>query len=192
MKLRKVGHYLAGLLAAVLVLGLSTTVLALEPAYEIWSGPFSFTLTMTDRDQTTKKLVKKTQTATGTVNMYIIADGDPTPGPNGYCLEFIDSQNGLTVGIKGLEIVNSKIASSKSMKIMGVGTGDFLQGAPPVPVGPAYISLKGTVALNAPVVDNGIPTLITATLTMGGGSPSEGPNGGQYIWSGKPKIVLHK
>jgi hypothetical protein len=189
MKLRKLGRYLAGFLAMVALLGFSTTVLALPPAYEIWSGPFSFTLTMTDRNAA-GKLVKTTQTVTGTVNMYVIPDGDPNPGPNGYVIEFIDSQSGkLAVGFKGLEIVSTKIPTSKSMKIMGVGAGQFLQGAPPVPVGPAYCSLSGTVALDAP---GGIPTSITATMTMGGGSPTEGPNGDRYIWSGKPKLVLHK
>jgi hypothetical protein len=191
MKLRKLGHYLAGLLAAVLVLGLATTVLAATLVmYETWSGPFSFTLTITDRNST-GKLVKTTQTATGTVEMYITPgpDGSPAPDTDGYYMRFIDSQNGLSVGITALEIVGSgKTAKSRSVKIMGVGAGEFLQGTPPVPVGPAYLSLTGTAALDA----SQTPTSITATLTVGGGGPSNGPHGGNYIWSGKPKLVLHK
>jgi hypothetical protein len=180
MKLRKQGRYLAGLLAAVLILGLSTTVLA----YETWSDSFSFTVTTTKRDQTTGKLVKTTNTVTGTVNMYIVPDGPPAIGPNGYYLEFIDSHDGLVVGIEGLEIVSTKIPKSKSKKIMGVGAGVFCHNG--TPAGPAYLSMTGTVALDAP---DGTPTSITATLTMGGG---EQRNGDNSIWSGKPKLVLKK
>ena len=51
------------------------------------------------------------------------------------------------------------------------------------------MGLTGKVALDAP---GGNPTSITATLTMAGGSPGNGPNGGNFIGSGKPKVVLLK
>ena len=91
------------------------------------------------------------------------------------------------MGIKALEIVSTDIPNSKSQKIMGVGSGAIFR-EHGHPVGPAYVSLTGKVALD----DLGNPTSITATVTTGGGSPGNGPNGGTFIWSGKPKIVLLK
>jgi hypothetical protein len=171
----KLGHmklYLAGLLAIAAIVGLSTPVLAAD--YETWSGPINFKLTMTDRNAD-GKLVKTINYVTGTVEMYIIPDGDPTPDSDGYYMRFIDSTEVLAVGIRGLEIISTHIPNSKSMKIMGVGAGQFFQGGSPV--GPASLSLTGKVALD----DSGSPTSITATLTSEGGSPSNGPNGGRYI-----------
>jgi len=184
MKLRKFICNLAGLLAMAAVLALSTPLLA--AAYDTWSGSFNFKVTTTDRNAD-GKLVKTTGYATGTVEMYLDSgpNGGPVQDPEGYYLRFIDSTEGLAVGIKGLEIVNTRL-NSKSQKIMGVGAGEFFQNN--APVGPAYVSLTGKVAID----DLGNPTSITATVTTGGGSPSNGPNGGNYIWSGKPKVVLVK
>jgi hypothetical protein len=182
MKLRKIIFNLSGLLAMAAVLGLFTPVLA--DAYDTWVAPFNFKLTITDRNPD-GKLVKTTKNVNGAVEMYIDngPDGGPTQDTEGYYMKFIDMNSGWAVGITALEIVNTDIPGSKSLKIMGVGSGQFFRGGNPV--GPAYLSLTGKVAQDG----SGNPLSITATLTMGGGSQQ---SGAEYIWSGKPKIVLGK
>jgi hypothetical protein len=185
MQLRTIIFKGAGLLAMAAVLGLSTPILA--AAYETWSGPINFKLTVTDQNPD-GKLVKTIKDATATLEMYIVPDGGPTTDSGGiYYMRVTDPTQGLVVGITALEIVSSQIPNSKSMKIIGVGSGGFFENGSAEAVGPASLSLTGTVALDGP---GGIPTSITATLTMAGGSPGTGPNGGNYIWSGKPKVVL--
>jgi hypothetical protein len=178
MKLRKIICTLAGLVAMAAVVGYSAPVLA--DVYETWSGPITIKLTITDQNSA-GKLVKTTQYDTGTVVLYAGIDG-PVAGPNGNYLEVLDSTQALIVAIKGLTIVSTSMTNTKSAKIMGVGAGEFLQGGSPV--GPAYLTLTGKVALDG----SGNPTLITATVAMGGGSS----NGSNYIWSCKPKVVLQR
>lgn len=183
MKLRKIIGKLAGLLAMAAVLGLSTPVLSAE--YDTWAGPFNFKVTTTKQNPD-GKLVKTTNYATGTVEMYIVPNAGPTQDSEGYFVRFIDPTEGLKVGIKGLKIISTNIPNSKCAKIVGVGVGQFFEAD--IPVGPAYMSLKGKVALD----DFGNPISISASLTMEGGSPGSDPNDGEYIWSGKPKVVLTK
>jgi hypothetical protein len=153
MKLRKFIGNLAGLLAMAAVLGLSTPMLA--AAYDTWSGPFNFKITTTDRNPD-GKLVKNTGYATGTVEMYLDSgpNGGPVQDPEGYYIRFFDSNEGLAVGIKGLEIVSTRL-NSKSQKIMGVGAGQFFQNN--APVGPAYVSLTGKVALDDLAIPSRLP-----------------------------------
>jgi hypothetical protein len=131
MKLRKIIFNLAGLLAMAAVLGLFTPVLA--DAYDTWVAPFNFKLTITDRNPD-GKLVKTTKNVNGAVEMYIDngPDGGPTQDTEGYYMKFIDMNSGWAVGITALEIVNTDIPGSKSLKIMGVGSGQFFQGGNPV------------------------------------------------------------
>jgi hypothetical protein len=183
MKLRKIIFNLSGLLAMAAVLGVST--LALATTYDTWAGPYDIKLTVTDQNPD-GKLVKTTKYDTGALEMYILPNGGPAQDADGYYMRFIDSTKILKVGISQLEMVSTDIPGSKSMKIIGVGSGQFFEGGNPV--GPAYVSLTGKVALD----DLGNPMWIFTSLTMEGGSKNSGPNGAAYIWRSKLKLHLTK
>jgi hypothetical protein len=178
MKSRKRGLILAGLAAILMVLGFAVTAGA--GPYVIWSGTISGNITVTNL--TNGKLKNTPQAINGTCEMYSDATG--FIHPNGYYLVIFDASSGLpVVGIRDLDVIRTKVPSSKSETIQGVGTGDYLVNG--VQIGYAYCTVAGKILLDAPISANGNPTKISGTLTLGGGYPGQG-----YFWSFKHKGTL--
>jgi hypothetical protein len=150
--------------------------------YETWSGPFSFKRTRTEVSDTKQTLVKSKSTVSGTLVMYVIPNGPPTPDSEGYYLRFIDSLEGFTVGIKVLDFVSTEtLITGKPDPFLMVGVGEFLQGG--VPVGSAHVTIKGT-SLKEPT--GGMNAIKITNLILGGGA--SGPP--DFVWSGQSKAIL--
>ena len=174
------GRSLAWLLALGILLTFPLTATGAD--YETWSGPFSFKRTRTEVSDTKQTLVKSKSNVSGTLVMYVIPNGPPTPDADGYYLRFIDSVEGFTVGIKVLDFVSTEtLITGKPDPFLMVGVGEFRQNG--VAVGSAYVTIKGT-SLKEPT--GGMNAMKITNLTLGGGA-SETSN---FLWSGQDKAFL--
>jgi len=174
------------LLPMALLLNLAPPAQATGPVYDTWTGNFSFTATAYHKDDATGKLVKTSEPVSGTVEIYLQADGPPVvvTGPDGdFCMRFKDGSKNTIIGIAGLAGVSSGVPNAKFDSLVAVGAGVFFD-IVNAESGPAYLSFtKGKLTPGG----SSATTMAVSILAGGGVNGSS-----SYVWSGKFNVTLNK